>query len=123
MARCWRDERCLEDAVSRIVPLAPVTGLLGFGPHPTSGETVPVRLKMFLEIWEPGDPPIKRTLADLKRNFAWDQSTGALRIKHGNTEAFTIGPEILAGLPDTTPMRVGVVFGPGLRPETIPSKP
>lgn len=106
--------------MARRIPLAPIAGLPGVEAHPASGTPVPVKLRMFLEIWEPGDPPMKRTLGDLKRGFKWDAAAGTIRISHGDAGEFTIGPELIGGLPDTTPMRVNVMFGPGVGPDTQP---
>ena len=53
------------------------------------------------EILEPDDPPVSnaKTLAEYKASF-WDPNTQALRFPHGNG-AFTIGPDVLRGVPDT----------------------
>lgn len=102
----------------RRVPFHPIEGLPGVTTHPDTGQLVPVRTRKFLEIWEPGDPVFKRTLGDLKRGFQWDQTTGTLRIPYSATEAFTIGPDVLAGLPDTAHVRVNSMTGPGVLPDT-----
>lgn len=107
----------------RRVPLSPITGLRGVAPDPKTGELRAVLVKHFLEIWEPGDAPFKRTLGDLKRNFQWDEATGILRIPFSATEAFTVGPDVLRGLPDTAHVRINSMYGPGVRPETPAPNP
>lgn len=102
----------------RRVPLSPIGGLPGVAPDPKTGDLRAVLVKKFLEIREPGDPPFKRTLGDLKRNFQWDERTGTLRIPYSATVVFTIGPDALGGLPDTAHVRINSMFGPGVRPDT-----
>ncbi len=100
------------------IPLLPVTGLPGFASPFPGGPEVPVRFKMFVEILEPGDPPFERprTLGDLKRGYRWDSLTSTLRVPHTDRDTFILGPDVLVGLPDSTPMRLQIMYGPGVEP-------
>jgi len=103
----------------KTIPLLPVTGLVSVTSPPTPGSApVQVRVKMFVEILEPGDPPFKRprTLGDLKRIYRWDAGTSTLRIPHTDRDFFVLGPDVLDGLADSTPMRLQVMYGPGVLP-------
>jgi len=108
--------------MSRRIPLAPIEGVQGAALHPATGEPIPVRFKLFLEIWEPGDPPMSRTLADLKRNFEWDEATRTLTVRQSDTEIFTLGPDVLSALPDSTKMRISMMYGPGVGATSQPPR-
>lgn len=98
--------------MSKRFTLAPITGLKGEASPRPDLPPVPVMFKMFVELWEPGDPPFRRpdTLAEIKRRY-WHPATSTLRIPSGDGE-FTLGPDVLAGLPETTIMRLQIMFEP-----------
>lgn len=110
--------------MSKRLPLAPVTGHSGAAAPFLGAQPVAVTFRMFVEIWEPGDPPFRtpRTLGDLKRKYKWDPAASTLTVPHTATEAFTLGADVLAGLPDSTPMRLQMMYGPGVGPTTVPPK-
>ncbi len=108
--------------MSRRIPLVPREGIKGAALHPTMGEPVAVTFKLFLELWEPGDPPMTRTLADLKRNFEWNEASGTLTVRQSDNEVFTLGPDVLSALPDSTKMRISMMYGPAVGAASEPPR-
>jgi hypothetical protein len=90
----------------------PMAGYLGsFTPRATG---VPQPTIMYLTgvILEPGDPPVTgaKSLAEHKREH-WDASISSLRIDVG-PNVFTIGPDVLNGIPDQTQVALTYTFVP-----------
>jgi hypothetical protein len=96
-----------EDPVGRKFTATPQRGVEGTIEE--DGRQVPVMITLEGEIYEPGEtlPPRVRTLGDWKRGRYWDALTSSLVIRVGDG-VMTIGPDVLAGLPDSTPVRIGI---------------
>jgi hypothetical protein len=96
--------------VPRQVFASPSAGVSAF--IEDEGEQIPGLVRYFVEIYEPGEalPAKVETLAKVKARWL-DPLTGALRIPFGRT-VFTIGPDLVQGLPDNTPVQVKFTHQP-----------
>jgi hypothetical protein len=91
----------------RRVEMEPRAGLRGF--IEDDGRQVDGIYTMFVDIYAPDERPTTsvQTLASLKAKETWDPSRTALSWRLG-IGTFTLGPEVLRGLPDSTLIRVRV---------------